>query len=203
MTDVSEFANDLSEETISAHRNLHEEQRQRARENAPRDMVSLNALVAGAYFNAIQLSFGAGLYITFDDSRKVFTLGSSEEWILTPGSWQSFTAYWIWRSPTVENYTTYPQGRCWQWSNGNLYFWDEDGIAKYPPQDRELFHFEWVDISLGTVRIRNYQSYVSYAGNGTFSCNAPVNAASSFYPTFLNYSAVRLPWPRNVPRPTA
>ena len=64
-------------------------------------------------------------------------------------------------------------------------FWDEDGTAQYPPQDYELFHFEYANQQAGFVRIRNYQYYVFYRGDGLFALGAGAGGAQSFAVEFL------------------
>lgn len=154
------------------------------------DTQNLDSLVNGAYFQGIRLTVGAGLYLVWDSSRKVFALGPSSSWMLTQGYYNNYRAYWIWNPSDQEDYKTYKEGRCWTNpggpnSGGVLSFWDQDGTAQYPPQDYELFHFEYADQEAGFVRIRNYQYYVFYRGDGLFALGAGAGGAQSFAVEFV------------------
>lgn len=58
--------------------------------------------------------------------------------------------YWVWQ----------PQG------DNTIQYWNQDSVAKGPPEDLEMWYFEIVDEAKTTVRIKNlYKGYIQYRGD--------------------------------------
>ncbi|HEY3939883.1 MAG TPA: hypothetical protein VGL97_20805, partial [Bryobacteraceae bacterium] len=107
------------------------------------------------------------------------------------GNWGPYWAYWIFIAPEDVDYSKHPQGECWTSNPPNLQLWDYDGHAAYPPQDRELMHFQIADPGLGTVTIRNYQDYVAFDGNQFYTSS--IGNASHFLPIFCPRLELEIP----------
>lgn len=146
------------------------------------DPVKIERLVAGQYFGAYRLGYGAGQYLnnTFglssisqDTSLQSFT------WINEAGSYPSYNlhGYWIFRTNIHQ---------CWQAvnANGPLVLWNKDGKAKGNPEDWELFVYEFADSEHSSVFVKNiWGRYVRYA-SPHFVCDSNQANAAAFYPEF-------------------
>lgn len=89
--------------------------------------------------------------------------------------------YWIYKPDA---------NRCWKNEFGVLKYWNEDNLAKGPPEDYELFRFGVADAGAKTVIIQNLrqdgpQRYISLSGDN-FSCNEPnPKLATVFFVEFV------------------
>jgi hypothetical protein len=92
-------------------------------------------------------------------------------WVPQPATYNELRGFWIFE-PNVR--------KCWAAAraNGPLIYWNQDGGAKWPPQDHEMFVFE--DADAGRIRIKNiWGRYVVYH-QSAFHCIADQGDAAQF-----------------------
>lgn len=130
---------------------------------------NLLALVQGNLPNgkAIRLNAGANQYL--DYTLSLSAAGSA--WSVQQGRYNQFSGYWIFREDLDQ---------CWQAqnTNGPLVYWNADGIAQWPPEDWELFVFQFAPGSQSSVVAKNIYgtNYMRISGT-KFSCDGTlVNA---------------------------
>ena len=106
----------------------------------------LAQLVAGQYINrAIRLTDGAHSY--FDYTLK-FSPGAPVAWSLQRATYANYVAYWIFRTDAQMSWQA-------QDGNGKLQYWNVDGQATWPPQDWEMFLFDFAPGSSDQVVIKS------------------------------------------------
>jgi hypothetical protein len=163
----------------------------------PQDMDLLNDLIDGNYRNAFQLGYGGGQYVYMPPNTNSMSLsGVPTTWINVWGTWGPYSSYWVFVAPEDEDYSRHPNGECWTSNPPYFQFWDYDGRAAWPPQDRELFHFQLADPNIGTVTIRNYQDYVTSNAHDFFMGN--LSQASQFFPVFCPRLELEIPPPEGL-----
>lgn len=134
----------------------------------PGDDKKMAALVAGSYFQGIQIGFGGGTFVA-PGINGVQIAAQPYSWVLRQGSYNQYRGYWIFTSGPVPSH-------CWQAvnCNGPIAFWNWGGQGAGPgnPEDWELFNFVLIDAPSNTVAIQNiYGRYVRYAPPG-LACDA-------------------------------
>jgi len=123
----------------------------------------LSQLVQGTYFRAARLTDGAGQYLDYN----LRFSSTPTSWSLQQGIYNQYPGYWIFRTDV---------NQCWQAqnTNGPLVYWNKDGLAHWPPQDWELFRFEFADTGQYVVAKNIYgtnylrQQGINFGCDGTY-----------------------------------